>query len=167
MVECRGFGEVALERFAVEHIDADSVWGLERVSVDEDINKGWHSVVLDATRRGEVIHFEIQLDVDEEEREDGYCIVDSPAPHQETCDAETSVVETAFHRTLYGGIEECGIVNEGLYFVLSRQAQTLFNWPRVLMFRLSLDRGQRSRLESGLRTVLSAGCKGSYPVLRL
>ncbi len=167
MVECLGFGEVALEGFAVEHIDADSVWNLERVSVDEDIDKGWHSVVLDATRRGEAIHFEIQLDVDEEERDDGYCIVDSAAPHSATCDAEASVVEMAFHRTLYGGIEECGIVKKGLYFVLSRRAQELFNWPRVLVFALSLDRGQRSRLESGLRIVLSAGCKGGYPVLRL
>ncbi len=151
----------------MKDIDVTSVWSLQRAAVDEDIDKGWHSVVLDATRRGESLHFEIQVDVDEDEREDGYCVLDLPAPHQLACEVEASVAEVAFHRTLYGGVEECGIVDGLLYFVLSGRVQELFNWPRVLAFSLSLDKWQRSRLELGLRTVLSTGCEGSYPLLRL
>lgn len=143
------------------------MWEVQSVDIDRHLEKGWHSVAINATNgRGE-LYLELQLDTDEDECEDGYCIVDSPAYPVSAQLMDDSLRRLALHRTLYGGIEECGIIGESLYFVLSDRAQDTFGWPRRLELSLASTMNQLESLRRGLGRILNAAGEGERPLLRL
>ncbi|MDM4718174.1 hypothetical protein QTQ03_00670 [Micromonospora sp. WMMA1363] len=142
-------------------------WEVQSVEIDQYLEKGWYSVAINATKGNDELYLEIQLDTDEEERDDGYCIVDSPIYPDSMHLSEDRLRRIALHRTLYGGIEECGLVGPLLYFVLSDTAQDAFGWPRRLELSLYSTMAQLDSLREGLLRVFGAVGDAARPLLRM
>src|SRR5690606_14549960 len=90
---------------------------------------------------------EFQLADDPEEREWGYCMVDSPA----TSEPFTSVP----HGTVYVGVTKCIFAGRELRLEFNESAQQTLGWPPAMQLSLEVDEATIGRLRAALRQLLS------------
>jgi Immunity protein 10 len=95
---------------------------------------------------GRVITF--QVDLEDSDEDDTYCVVLDPGQH-----------------TVYGGITECVIEDGTLRLSLSPEAADELGVEPHLRFHLTLDRDQLALVSAGLRRVLTAGRPDARPHL--
>ncbi|WP_120691026.1 hypothetical protein [Micromonospora musae] len=112
-------------------------------------------------------YLEFQLADDEDEREEGYCMVDSPPEPVNVTNPLAVAAMVAGHRTLYGGVAECRMTHDHLMLTVNDEAQRIFGWPPVLELQLAVSADDRAALREGLTRVLAIGPYGDQPVLHL
>jgi hypothetical protein len=146
-------------------------WTVRRIDVtqhtEEEAGLAYLSVGLaespDLTGR----YLEFQLADDEDEREEGYCVVDSPPEGVDVSDPLAVAAMVAGHRTLCGGVTECRLSGDQLTFTLTDEAQQTFGWPAVLTLQLDITSEDRTTLQRGLTQVLSVGADGTAPAMHV
>ena len=146
------------------------IWNVHRVDVthytEEEAGLAYLAVALTASSDDGNRYIEFQL-ADEEDRDWGYCIMDS-SPHTVDASDLLSVARmVATHATIYGGLLEASLTVDELVLVFDDQAQQVFGWPRVLTLRLEVSEHDRDALRVGLRDVLAVGPDGRVPALAL
>ena len=111
-------------------------------------------------------YIEFQL-ADEEDRDWGYCIVDSPPHPVEPGDMPGLIEMMASHATLYGGLLEARFSGPDLILTFDDEAQRTFNWPQILTLRLVISEEERWALRTSLPEVLAVGPDGNVPAVML
>jgi hypothetical protein len=111
-------------------------------------------------------YIEFQL-ADDEDRDWGYCIVDSPPRPIEPSDLLALAHTLASHATLYGGLLAARFSGHHLVLTFDDQAQSTFKWPPVLTLRLDISDEDRSALRTSLPEVLAVGPDGKVPAIAL
>ncbi|MEW2144159.1 hypothetical protein AB0869_15235 [Micromonospora vinacea] len=121
---------------------------------DEHGTPAFLSVVLAEQPGPKGRYIEFQLDLDEDEREDGYCVMDAAPP---SYDGDPIALGLAIgtHKTLYGAVKECRLDNELLTFRFTWKARRIFGWPRKLKLSLALPEDQGAALRRGLVEVFA------------
>ena len=134
---------------------------------EDEAGLAYLSVVLAERPVGRGRYIEFQVALDEDEAEEGYCVMDAPPPSYGGSIAALAM-EVGTHKTLYGGVEECRLDKEVLTLRFSSSARKLFRWPRELRLRLDLPIGRLDVLRPALLEVFSIAPPGeSAPRLLL
>jgi hypothetical protein len=108
---------------------------------------------------GRLVEFQVALDGDD--RDDGYCVMDSLPDFGEDLLDMAHAIGT--HKTLYGGVKSYRIDGDELSFRFSWKAQRLFGWPRTLKLTLAVPMDQRDALGPGLAAVFAVAPPGERP----
>jgi hypothetical protein len=141
-------------------------WTVQHAAVrkytEEEAGLAYLSVVLAEKPSARGRYIEFQLALDEDEREEGYCVVDTAPPSYDG-DPITLALEAATHKTLYGGVKECRLDKSTLTFRFSWKAHRTFRWPRTLTLKLQLPADQRDALPPALVQVFASAPPGELP----
>jgi hypothetical protein len=129
---------------------------------EEEAGLAYLSVVLAEQPGPRGRYIEFQLPLDEDEREEGYCVMDVAPPGYDD-DPIALALAVGTHKTLYGGVKECRLDNGALIFRFSWKAQRMFRWPRTLKLGLALPADQREALRRGLVEVFATAPQGERP----
>jgi hypothetical protein len=133
-----------------------------REYAEDEAGLAYISVVLAEQPGPRGRYIEFQLALDEDERADGYCVMDGAPPSQDA-DAVAMALVIGAHRTLYGGVKECRLDKDDLTFRFSWRAERMFRWPRTLRLKLDLPDDRRDALRRGLAKVLAVAPQGERP----
>lgn len=147
------------------------LWTVRRVDVTqhtaEEAGLAYLAVGLHADSADGARYLEFQL-ADEDDRDWGYCIIDSPPrPFEPDDDVLALLHAVASHATLYGGLVEARFSGHDLILTFNGEAQSTFNWPALLTLRLNIDDDDLSALRTSLPLVLAVGPDGDVPAIVL
>jgi hypothetical protein len=129
---------------------------------EEEAGLAYLSVVLAEQPGPRGRYMEFQLALDEDEREDGYCVMDGVPPAYDD-DLAAMALAIGTHKNLYGGVKECRLDGDALTFRFYWKARRMFRWPRTLKLKLAVPADQREALLRGLPAVFAVAPQGERP----
>ena len=146
------------------------LWMVHRVDItrhtEEEAGLAYLAVAMYADSTDGARYIEFQL-ADEDDRDSGYCIVDSPPLPVEPGDLLALAHMIVSHTTLYGGLLDATFSGHELILTFDDQAQHTFNWPHILTLRLDISDDDRAALRTSLPEVLAVGPDGKVPTVNL
>jgi hypothetical protein len=144
-------------------------WTVQQAAVkrhtEEEAGLAYLSVVLaerpgDGTAPGRYLEFQRALD--DNEREEGYCLLDAAPPGYDG-DPVGLALDVASHKTVYGGVRKYRLHDGVLTLRLSWRARRTFRWSRTLRLNLNVPAEQRYALPAALAEVFAYAPPGERP----